>query len=51
MKMLKKSLENYPNTPTDESQAMEFFGYNPQVIMGDLENIKITFPKDLKVND
>ena len=49
--MLKKSLENYPNTPTDESQAMEFFGYNPQVIMGDLENIKITFPKDLKVND
>ncbi|MDA0941976.1 MAG: IspD/TarI family cytidylyltransferase [Proteobacteria bacterium] len=49
--LLKKSLENYPNTPTDESQAMEFFGYNPQVIMGDLENIKITFPKDLKVND
>jgi len=49
--LLKKSLENYPNSPTDESQAMEFFGHHPKVIMGDPENIKITFPKDLKVND
>ncbi|MDA0669942.1 MAG: IspD/TarI family cytidylyltransferase [Proteobacteria bacterium] len=49
--LLKKSLENYPNTPTDESQAMEFFGHHPKVFMGDPENIKITFPKDLKVND
>lgn len=46
--LLKKSLENYPNTPTDESQAMEFFGHHPKVIMGDPENIKITFPRDLK---
>ena len=32
---------------TDEASAMEFMGYNPKMIAGHADNIKITLPQDL----
>lgn len=35
--------------PTDEAQAMEWMGHQPKLILGDLKNLKITYPHDLTV--
>jgi 2-C-methyl-D-erythritol 4-phosphate cytidylyltransferase len=35
--------------PTDEAQAMEWAGYVPKLVLGDLKNLKITYPQDVAV--
>ena len=35
--------------PTDEAQAMEWMGHQPKLVLGDLKNMKITYPQDLTV--
>lgn len=35
--------------PTDEAQAMEWMGHPPKLVLGDLKNMKITYPQDLTV--
>jgi 2-C-methyl-D-erythritol 4-phosphate cytidylyltransferase len=35
--------------PTDEAQAMEWAGYSPKLVLGDLKNLKITYPHDIAV--
>lgn len=34
---------------TDESHAVELFGFHPLLVEGSSENIKITYPEDLKL--
>ena len=34
---------------TDEAQAMEFYGYTVKIVLGHHDNIKITYPDDLKL--
>ncbi len=46
--MLKQALaEHLHRQPTDEAQAMEWAGYAPKLVLGDLKNLKITYPQDL----
>jgi len=33
--------------PTDEAQAVEHLGYSPKLVMGDMRNLKVTYPRDL----
>jgi 2-C-methyl-D-erythritol 4-phosphate cytidylyltransferase len=35
--------------PTDEAQAMEWMGHKPKLVLGDLKNMKVTYPQDLTV--
>ncbi|MGP1717457.1 MAG: 2-C-methyl-D-erythritol 4-phosphate cytidylyltransferase [Methylophilus sp.] len=35
--------------PTDEAQAMEWMGHKPKLVLGDLKNMKVTYPHDLTV--
>lgn len=35
--------------PTDEAQAMEWAGHVPKLVLGDLKNLKITYPHDVAV--
>ncbi|MGQ2966961.1 2-C-methyl-D-erythritol 4-phosphate cytidylyltransferase [Methylophilus sp.] len=35
--------------PTDEAQAMEWMGHQPKLVLGDLKNMKVTYPQDLTV--
>jgi len=35
--------------PTDEAQAMEWMGKQPQLVLGSLKNMKVTYPDDLQV--
>lgn len=35
--------------PTDEAQAMEWMGHSPKLVLGDLKNLKITYPHDVAV--
>jgi 2-C-methyl-D-erythritol 4-phosphate cytidylyltransferase len=35
--------------PTDEAQAMEWMGHCPKLVLGDLKNMKVTYPQDLTV--
>lgn len=35
--------------PTDEAQVMEWMGHRPKLVLGDLKNMKITYPQDLAV--
>jgi 2-C-methyl-D-erythritol 4-phosphate cytidylyltransferase len=35
--------------PTDEAQAMEWSGHAPKLVLGDLKNLKITYPHDVAV--
>jgi 2-C-methyl-D-erythritol 4-phosphate cytidylyltransferase len=45
--LLKAKQENL--NVTDESSAMEMFGFSPRLVTGDETNIKITRPDDLKL--
>ncbi len=50
--LLKKALESALETGaavTDEASAIELFGYNPKLVEGEPENIKITRPADLSL--
>jgi 2-C-methyl-D-erythritol 4-phosphate cytidylyltransferase len=35
--------------PTDEAQAMEWMGHQPKLVLGDLKNMKVTYPQDITV--
>lgn len=35
--------------PTDEAQAMEWMGKRPKLVLGNLKNMKVTYPDDLQV--
>ncbi len=41
--------DNIHRQPTDEAQAMEWAGFQPQLVLGDLRNLKVTYPKDLSI--
>lgn len=41
--------DNIDRQPTDEAQAMEWAGFQPQLVLGDLRNLKVTYPKDLSI--
>ena len=45
--VLKKALEIFNGTPTDESEAIEALGLQPALVQGELRNLKITYPQDL----
>jgi 2-C-methyl-D-erythritol 4-phosphate cytidylyltransferase len=44
---LKKALETYRGSPTDEAEAIEALGLQPKLVQGELRNLKITYPQDL----
>ena len=46
-KTLIEALNNFPGTPTDESEAIEALGLKPMVYKGLITNFKITYPEDL----
>lgn len=45
--LLKTALQNAGAAPTDEAQAIEALGLKPKLVLGDLRNLKITYPQDL----
>ncbi|WP_109013845.1 2-C-methyl-D-erythritol 4-phosphate cytidylyltransferase [Novimethylophilus kurashikiensis] len=46
--LLKRALESFgSNMPTDEAQAVERLGFAPKLILGERNNLKVTFPEDL----
>ncbi|ANZ22619.1 2-C-methyl-D-erythritol 4-phosphate cytidylyltransferase [Buchnera aphidicola (Diuraphis noxia)] len=45
---LKNVIKNKINV-TDEASALEYYGYNPLLIIGNSRNIKITCPEDLSI--
>lgn len=48
--LLKHALATHlQRQPTDEAQAMEWAGYMPKLVLGDLKNLKITYPHDIAV--
>lgn len=48
--MLEQALaSSLERQPTDEAQAMEWAGYSPKLVLGDLKNLKITYPHDIAV--
>jgi 2-C-methyl-D-erythritol 4-phosphate cytidylyltransferase len=46
---LKKALTEFNGTPTDEAEAIEALGLKPQLVTGELRNLKVTYPQDLAV--
>lgn len=46
---LKKALTEFQGAPTDEAEAIEALGLKPKLVPGDLRNLKVTYPQDLKV--
>ena len=46
-KLLKQALEASDGAPTDEAEAIESLGIKPKLILGELRNLKITYPHDL----
>lgn len=48
--MLQQALmSSLDRQPTDEAQAMEWAGHTPKLVLGDLKNLKITYPHDIAV--
>ncbi|AKR43891.1 2-C-methyl-D-erythritol 4-phosphate cytidylyltransferase [Methylophilus sp. TWE2] len=48
--MLQQALAQVLNRqPTDEAQAMEWAGHTPKLVLGDLKNLKVTYPHDIAV--
>lgn len=46
--LLKQALEAFgSNTPTDEAQAVERMGFSPRLVLGERNNLKVTFPEDM----
>ena len=41
--------EKYHSAPTDEAQAIEALGLTPKLVVGELQNLKVTYPHDLVV--
>lgn len=46
---LKKALEVFKGSPTDEAEAIEALGLKPRLVTGELCNLKVTYPQDLAV--
>lgn len=44
---LKQAISGFDGTPTDESEAIEAIGLEPQLVHGELRNLKVTYPQDL----
>ena len=47
--LLMEALQKAKATVTDEAGAMEQMGLRPRLVTGSRENIKVTFPEDLKI--
>ena len=47
--MLKNALVTYLGSPTDEAEAIEALGLKPKLVIGELQNMKVTYPQDLAV--
>lgn len=45
--LLKRALESFSDSPTDEAQAVEALGLQPKLVVGSLMNMKITYPQDI----
>ncbi len=45
--LLKAALTAAGGKPTDEAQAIEALGYQPKLVLGGMQNLKITYPQDL----
>ena len=43
--------KKYKVSVTDESAAIEALGYQPLLVLGAYDNIKITYPEDLAMAD
>lgn len=46
---LKKALTEFIGIPTDEAEAIEALGLCPKLVMGELQNLKVTYPQDLAI--
>ena len=44
---LKKALNDFAGSPTDEAEAVEALGLQPKLVQGELSNLKVTYPQDL----
>ncbi len=41
--------KKYNSAPTDEAEAIEALGLTPKLVIGELQNLKVTYPHDLAV--
>ena len=46
---LKTALQQFNGLPTDEAEAIEALGLKPNLVVGELRNLKVTYPQDLAV--
>lgn len=46
---LKIALQQFNGVPTDEAEAIEALGLKPTLVVGELRNLKVTYPQDLAV--
>ena len=46
---LKEALIQFNGSPTDEAEAVEALGLKPQLVAGELRNLKVTYLQDLAV--
>lgn len=44
---LKRALESFQGSPTDEAEAIEALGLKPKLVTGELRNLKVTYAQDL----
>ncbi len=47
--LLMEALKNATSPVTDEASAVEQMGLRPRLVAGSRENIKVTFPEDMKI--
>lgn len=45
--LLRQALQEASGAPTDEAQAIEALGFKPKLVLGELANLKVTYPQDL----
>jgi 2-C-methyl-D-erythritol 4-phosphate cytidylyltransferase len=46
---LKEALIQFNGSPTDEAEAVEALGLKPNLVIGELRNLKVTYVQDLAV--
>ena len=47
--LLREALVKSGGAPTDEAQAIESLGLQPKLVPGQLRNLKVTYPQDLRL--
>ncbi|HRH89679.1 MAG TPA: 2-C-methyl-D-erythritol 4-phosphate cytidylyltransferase, partial [Rubrivivax sp.] len=47
--LLRRALAQAGGAVTDEASAVEALGLRPRLVMGEMENFKITWPQDLRL--